>query len=75
MANETATLAAYVANLELEDIPAEVLARAKALTLDFLGSGTVRDAKPKSTPSLLAMLDTLASTAKAKRPCSAIAKT
>ena len=32
MANETATLAAYVANLKYEDVPAEVLERAKALT-------------------------------------------
>src|SRR5260370_1169330 len=31
MADETATLAAYVANLKFEDIPHEVLARAKAL--------------------------------------------
>ncbi len=38
MANETATLAAYVANLKFEDIPPEVLERAKVLTLDFLGS-------------------------------------
>ena len=36
MAEETATLAAYVANLKFEDIPEEVLARAKVLTLDFL---------------------------------------
>ena len=38
MANETATLAAYVANLKYDDIPADVLERAKSLTLDFLGS-------------------------------------
>ena len=30
MANETATLAAYVAGLKYEDIPAEVIARARA---------------------------------------------
>jgi 2-methylcitrate dehydratase PrpD len=35
MANETATLAAYVAGLKFEDIPPEVLERAKVLTLDF----------------------------------------
>ena len=33
MANETATLAAYVANLKYEDIPEDVLERAKALRL------------------------------------------
>src|SRR5207237_629961 len=38
MADETARLAAYVANLKFEDIPHEVLERAKVLTLDFLGS-------------------------------------
>ena len=38
MANETATLAAYVADLKFADIPPEVLERAKVLTLDFLGS-------------------------------------
>ena len=38
MAHETATLAAYVANLKFSDIPAEVAERAKVLTLDFLGS-------------------------------------
>ena len=38
MADETATLAAYVANLTYDAIPREVLERAKSLTLDFLGS-------------------------------------
>ncbi len=38
MAHETATLAAYVAQLRFDDIPAHVLQRAKVLTLDFLGS-------------------------------------
>ena len=37
MAHETATLAAYVADLKFEDIPGHVLDRAKVLTLDFLG--------------------------------------
>ncbi|MFA6267987.1 MAG: MmgE/PrpD family protein, partial [Pseudolabrys sp.] len=59
MANETATLAAYVANLKYEDIPAEVLERAKALTLDFLGSAVRARSEAESTPSLLAMLATL----------------
>ena len=34
MANETATLAAYVAELKFADIPPHVLERAKVLTLD-----------------------------------------
>ena len=34
MAHETATLASYVADLKYEDIPPEVLDRAKVLTLD-----------------------------------------
>lgn len=59
MANETATLAAYVANLKYEDIPPEVLERAKALTLDFLGSAVRARSEAESTPSLLAMLATL----------------
>ncbi|HAO39453.1 MAG TPA: MmgE/PrpD family protein, partial [Afipia sp.] len=59
MANETATLAAYVANLRYEDIPPEVLERAKALTLDFLGSAVRARREAESTPSLLAMLATL----------------
>ena len=59
MANETATLAAYVAKLKYEDIPADVLERAKALTLDFLGSAVRARSEAESTPSLLAMLATL----------------
>ncbi|HEX7882759.1 MAG TPA: MmgE/PrpD family protein [Afipia sp.] len=59
MANETATLAAYVANLGYDDIPADVLERAKALTLDFLGSALRARREAESTPSLLAMLATL----------------
>jgi 2-methylcitrate dehydratase PrpD len=59
MANETATLAAYVADLRYDDIPAEVAARAKALTLDFLGSAVRARRDAESTPSLLAMLSAL----------------
>lgn len=59
MANETATLAAYVANLRYDDIPSEVAARAKALTLDFLGSAVRARRDAESTPSLLAMLAAL----------------
>jgi 2-methylcitrate dehydratase PrpD len=52
MADETATLAAYVANLKFEDIPQEVLARAKVLTLDFLGSAIRARRDAENTPTL-----------------------
>ena len=60
MAHETATLAAYVADLKFEDIPGEVLERAKVLTLDFLGSAIRARRDAESTPSLLKMLEALA---------------
>src|SRR5271168_2885945 len=60
MADETATLATYVANLKFEHIPTEVLERAKALTLDFLGSAIRARRDAESTPSLLKMLEALA---------------
>src|SRR5258708_13645780 len=60
MADETATLAAYVANLKFEDIPQQVLERAKVLTLDFLGSAIRARRDAESTPSLLKMLEALA---------------
>jgi 2-methylcitrate dehydratase PrpD len=60
MAEETATLAAYVANLRFEDIPEEVRERAKALTLDFLGSAIRARRDAESTPSLFKMLEELA---------------
>ncbi len=59
MSNETAILAAYVANLKFDDIPSEVLERAKVLTMDFLGSAVRARAEADSTPSMLAMLKTL----------------
>jgi 2-methylcitrate dehydratase PrpD len=59
MAQETATLAAYVADLRYDDIPPEVRDRAKALTLDFLGSAIRARRDAESTPSLLQMLETL----------------
>src|SRR3979409_515593 len=59
MADETATLAAYVANLKFDDIPHEVLERAKVLTLDFLGSAIRARRDAESTPSLLKMLEAL----------------
>src|SRR6201989_3447986 len=60
MAHETATLAAYVADLKFDDIPLEVLERAKILTLDFLGSAVRARRDAESTPSLLQMLEALA---------------
>jgi len=60
MANETATLAAYVTELKFDDIPPEVLERAKVLTLDFLGSTIRARRDAESTPSLLKMLEALA---------------
>jgi 2-methylcitrate dehydratase PrpD len=60
MANETATLAAYVVGLAFDDIPREVLERAKVLTLDFLGSAVRARREADSTPSLLDMLKALA---------------
>ena len=59
MANETATLAGYVADLKFADIPREVLERAKVLTLDFLGSAIRARSEAESTPSLLKMLEAL----------------
>jgi len=59
MAQETATLARYVAELKFEDIPFEVIERAKALMLDFLGSAIRARREAESTPSLLKMLNSL----------------
>src|SRR5260370_12593415 len=59
MADETATLAAYLANLKFEHIPHEVLERAKALTLAFLGSALPARRHPTPTPSLLKTLASL----------------
>jgi 2-methylcitrate dehydratase PrpD len=60
MAHETETLASYVAELKYDDIPPEVLERAKVLTLDFLGSAIRARREAESTPSLLKMLEALA---------------
>ncbi|MGJ4911345.1 MmgE/PrpD family protein [Bradyrhizobium sp. HKCCYLS2033] len=59
MAQETATLAAYVAELKYDDIPPEVLDRAKVLTLDFLGSAIRARREAESTPSVVNMLAAL----------------
>src|SRR4051794_21186641 len=60
MADETATLAAYVADLNFRDIPHAVVERAKILTLDFLGSAVRARRDAESTPALLGMLHSLA---------------
>src|SRR5437764_1410396 len=60
MADETATLAAYIHDLSFDKIPHEVLERAKVLTLDFLGSAIRARRDAESTPSLLKMLEALA---------------
>jgi len=60
MTEETATLAAYVAGLKFEDIPREVRERAKALTLDFLGSAIRARRDAESTPALFKTLEALA---------------
>ena len=59
MANETATLAAYVADLKFDDIPQDVRERAKVLTLDYLGSTIRARQEAESTPALLSMLQAL----------------
>src|ERR1051325_11476296 len=60
MAHETETLAGYVADLRFDDIPPQVLERARVLTLDFLGSAIRARSEAESTPSLLKMLEALA---------------
>src|SRR6266404_985824 len=60
MADETATLAAYVADLKFADIPGEVLERAKVLTLDVLGSAIRARRDAESPHSLLKMIAALA---------------
>ena len=60
MADETAALAAYVADLKFEDIPHQVRERAKVLTLDFLGSAIRARRDAESTPSLFRTLEALA---------------
>ncbi|HWW48336.1 MAG TPA: MmgE/PrpD family protein [Xanthobacteraceae bacterium] len=59
MAEETAKLAAYVASLSFADIPPEVAERAKALTLDFLGSAIRARGEAESTPSIMTTLAAL----------------
>src|ERR1700709_2375972 len=75
MADETATLAAYVANLRFDDIPHEVLERAKILTLDFLGSAVRARSDAESTPSLLQRQEALALDGKGEAPVVGDSKT
>ena len=49
-----------LADLRFDDIPRQVLERAKVLTLDFLGSAIRARRDAESTPSLLKMLEALA---------------
>jgi 2-methylcitrate dehydratase PrpD len=59
MANETATLAAFVAGLTYDAIPPEVVTRTKTLTLDLLGSAVRARHEAESTPSIMATLKAL----------------
>jgi 2-methylcitrate dehydratase PrpD len=56
MANETLSLARFASGLELGDIPAAAAERAKALTLDLLGSAVRARAEAVSTPAVLGAL-------------------
>jgi 2-methylcitrate dehydratase PrpD len=59
VANETETLARFVAGLQFDQLPPEVPARAKSLAMDFIGS-VVRAARDAdSTPSLLGAVSDL----------------
>jgi 2-methylcitrate dehydratase PrpD len=56
MAGETLTLARFVCGLSAADIPTAVQARAKALSLDLLGSAVRARAEAESTPAILRAL-------------------
>ena len=59
MANETFTAAGFVCGLTLDQVPPAAAARAKALTLDFLGSAVRARREAESTPAILAALQAL----------------
>jgi 2-methylcitrate dehydratase PrpD len=59
MAHETATLATYVAGLGIDDLPDEVVARARLLVLDLCGSIVRGGAEADSTPTIRATLAAL----------------
>lgn len=60
MADETITLATYVASVSYERLPCEVTRRAQYLLIDLVGSIVRARADSESTGSLLRMLSTLA---------------
>ena len=55
----TAALALFVADLRFKDLPDLTLTRAKALTLDLIGSMIRASLEADSTPSLMAALETM----------------
>ncbi|MFG1394820.1 MmgE/PrpD family protein [Xanthobacter agilis] len=57
MSNETLTLASYAAGIRLADIPAEVVARAERLILDFAGNIVRGGFETDSAPSLRALVE------------------
>jgi 2-methylcitrate dehydratase PrpD len=59
MANETLALAAFVAGLSAEAVPLAVKSRAKALSLDLLGSALRGRVEAESTPSVMQALAAL----------------
>jgi 2-methylcitrate dehydratase PrpD len=56
MANETFTLAAFASGLGLDAVPSAAAERAKALTLDLLGSAIRARIEAESTPAVMAAL-------------------
>lgn len=56
MAQETRTLARFVSELSCEAIPADVIARAERLVLDFFGNAARGGADADSSATMLAML-------------------
>ncbi|MFG1372493.1 MmgE/PrpD family protein [Xanthobacter oligotrophicus] len=57
MSNETLTLASYAAGIRLADIPAEVVARAERLILDFVGNIVRGGFETDSAPALRALVE------------------
>ncbi|MFG1204622.1 MmgE/PrpD family protein [Xanthobacter aminoxidans] len=57
MSSETLTLAAYAAGIRLADIPAEVVARAERLILDFVGNIVRGGFETDSAPSLRTLVE------------------
>lgn len=56
MTDETRKLAAYAADIRLADLPAEVVARAERLILDFIGNVVRGGAEAESSPTLRALV-------------------